>query len=200
MRNFLLILLALFFIQQSVASLSIVISDSMEDTLFVGDTVLVSRTAYGFRLPFTAHPIAFAKPVARGDIVLAANPHEGPDLVKRCVAVGGQTVELRKKTLSVDGVAEIPPPGLKHADPDTIQFKDYGKKRDTMPVRTIPADSLFFMGDNRDYSLDSRVLGSLPETGVIGRVGLILWSIDPEVSWATPWKKFRSGRWFKRIN
>ncbi len=200
MRSFLIALAVLFVIQQSLASLSIVVSESMEDTLLVGDTMLVFRAAYGLRLPFASRPFAFRTPVRPGDIVLVVNPFEKADLVKRCVAVAGQTVELRAKTLFVDGVAEVPPPGVKHADPDTISYKDYGKKRDTMPLRAVPADSLILMGDNRDFSLDSRIIGPRPQADVIGRVTLVLWSMDPSMSWSTPLKKFRAERWFKRIN
>jgi len=200
MRNFLIALAALLFFQQCIANVSVIVSGSMEDTLLVGDVVLVNRVAYGLRLKRAKPPVAFRKPVKQGDIILAVSPAEKADLMKRCVAVGGQTVELRDKTLFIDGIAENPAPGVKHADPDTISYKDLGKKRDTMPPKTVPPDSMFLMGDNRDFSLDSRLLGPRPENEVIGKAVMILWSLDPKVSWSRPWEKFRSGRWFKKIN
>ena len=117
--------------------------------------------------------------------------------VKRRAAVGGDTVRISGKTLFVNG-REISLPGnAKHADPSVIP-KDQAKRDFLNPV-VVPPNSLFVMGDNRDFSSDSRLWGCVSERSLIGKAVIILFSIDPNAPWTDLPRKLRTSRWFKDI-
>jgi signal peptidase I len=151
-------------------------SGSMEDTLYVGDYLLANKFVYGapidiigtsitlFRLPALRNP-------APGDIVIFRSPiEEDKDLIKRCVAVGGQQVEVVGKELYVNGERFPDPPGAKFVKGGSDR---YG------PI-IVPKDHYFMMGDNRDNSLDSRVFGPVPNELVKGKAMSVYWSIKPD--------------------
>ncbi len=119
-------------------------SESMEPTLGTGNLVLVDRTD---------------QDVAVADIVVAESPLDGSLLVKRAVALGGDTVGVEDGVLVVDGEAVCEP----DIDPDLIDGSYFG------PV-TVPDGHIFLMGDQRDGSIDSREFGSVPLTAVVGQV------------------------------
>ena len=97
--KYIIILALIVMFQDVVARISMVASPSMEDTLLVGDAMMVLRYHYGLRLPFTDTVIFEGHKPERGDIILGVQPgHDGPDMVKRCVAVSGDTIEIRKKS------------------------------------------------------------------------------------------------------
>ena len=151
-------------------------SGSMEDTLFVGDYLLANKFVYGapVEIPFVAAPL-FRLPALRdpqpGDIVIFRSKTEpGRDLIKRCVAVGGQQVQIVDKVLYVDGEIFPSPPLSKYTDPGMRGRRDnYGPHR-------VPDDQFFMMGDNRDNSSDSRVFGPVPRSHIKGKAMIIYWS------------------------
>jgi signal peptidase I len=155
-------------------------SGSMEDTLFVGDYLLANKFVYGspVELPWMDGPL-FRLPALRdpqqGDIVIfRSKTEQNRDLIKRCVAVGGQTVEVKEKVLFVDGVPFPDPPMAKYTDP--IVFSSSGRSRDSFgPYRVLPGQ-FFMMGDNRDNSNDSRFFGAVPRDLVKGKAMIIYWS------------------------
>ena len=155
-------------------------SGSMEDTLFVGDYLLANKFVYGapVELPAMSEPL-FRLPGLRqpepGDIVIFRSKTEpGRDLIKRCVAVGGQTVEVRDKQLYVDGEAFALPPEGKLTDPTV--FSRSSSSRDNFGPYKVPADHFFMMGDNRDNSNDSRMFGPVPAKLIKGKAMIIYWS------------------------
>ena len=157
-------------------------SGSMEDTLFVGDYLLANKFVYGapVELPAMSEPL-FRLPGLRdpepGDIVIFRSLTEpGRDLIKRCVAVGGQTVQVRDKQLYVDGKASPLPPLGKQVDP-TI-YPAMRSSRDNFGPYRVPEDHLFMMGDNRDNSNDSRMFGPVPLSLVKGKAMIIYWSSE----------------------
>jgi signal peptidase I len=148
-------------------------SGSMEDTLAVGDFLFVNKLLYGPRVPFLeARLPAFTTPHS-GDVLVFKYPEDRTkDFIKRCVAVGGQTVEVRDKELYVDGIRREEP-FVKHVDPMVrVDVRDrFG------PV-IVPPGQLFVMGDNRDLSHDSRYWGFLDRDLVLGKAMFIYWSWD----------------------
>ena len=154
-------------------------SSSMEPTLMPGDRVLVSKLAYRFG------------DVGRGDVVVFENPDptrlpersllgsffhwlgeglgfaqpEDEDLIKRVIGVSGDTVEIRDRTVHVNGEAFAEPYLTRDA---RAAMGDYG------PV-TVPEGMLFVLGDNRGNSADSRAIGFVPEDRVVGRAFVIIW-------------------------
>jgi signal peptidase I len=153
-------------------------SRSMEDSLLLGDVVLVDKVSYGAALPWGLGRMpGWARP-QRGDILVYRLP-ERPDavLIKRCLALPGQTVEVRNKAVYVDGVRLIDPPFSKYIDARILPADQ--APRDNMAPRRVPADAYFAVGDNRDNSRDSRHLGFVPATALVGRGRLVLWSMAP---------------------
>jgi len=138
-------------------------TQAMMPTLFPGDHLIVDQTAYE-----TAQP-------GRGDIVLFRFPDDqGPFLIYRVIGVPGDQVHITDQRVSVNGEV-LPEPYIQHMD-ERIQA---GTVRDRLgPVRVQP-DHYFVMGDNREWSLDSRFLGAISREAIIGRAVLIYWSVDP---------------------
>jgi signal peptidase I len=149
-------------------------SGSMENTLFPGDFVLAEKLSYGPHVPGRLPGLSAALPSVHlpglraprpGDLVIFEHP-ENPsiDLIKRCVAVEGQVVEVREKQLYVDGERFASPPGLKHADQQMLPGN-----RDNFGPYTVPPGHIFVMGDNRDFSHDSRFFGAVPKSNLRAR-------------------------------
>lgn len=82
-------------------------SASMVPTLMVGDSIFVSKLAYGLRIPFTHLRLLERAPPRRGDVIVFENPRDPPsDYVKRVIGVPGDVVELREQVLYVNGVPQ----------------------------------------------------------------------------------------------
>jgi signal peptidase I len=132
-------------------------STSMEETLHVGDRVLVEKLSYRTRMP------------ARPDIVVfESDAAPGGAIIKRVIAVAGQKLDIRDGTVYVDGERLVEPyvnsryPDHYDADAETI----------------VPAGTVFVMGDNRANSNDSRYIGPVPVSSIMGRAFAIYWPID----------------------
>lgn len=128
-------------------------SPSMEPTLDVGDRVLVNKLSYKFH------------EVNRGDVVVFERPSgastgqngEIKDLIKRVIAVGGDTVEAKEGEVFVNG---------ERIDEN---YLEPGTSTDNLPLKTIPDGHVFVMGDNRTNSEDSRIFGPIDEDAIVGR-------------------------------
>ncbi|MFO7886125.1 MAG: signal peptidase I [Desulfobacteraceae bacterium] len=156
-------------------------SGSMKNTLLIGDHILVNKFIYGVKIPFTGGPDAAGAtliPVSepeRGDIVVFRFPEDpDKDFIKRVVAVEGDTIELKNKKFYLNGALQKDEPYAVHKDSRVIpeQFSS----RDNFGPVTVPKDSLFVMGDNRDNSHDSRFWGFVDLDAVKGKAFIIYWS------------------------
>jgi signal peptidase I len=147
-------------------------SGSMEDTLLIGDFLFADKITYGAKIPFTdSARVPGLRQPQPGDIVIFESPEDGETLIKRCVAVAGQSVEIRNRSLYVDG-ARRDEPFVKHSPGSRMPHsREYG------PV-VIPEGHIFCMGDNRDHSRDSRVFGPVPTGNVIAKADILYFSFD----------------------
>lgn len=189
-------------------------SGSMEDTMLVGDFLVVNRAVVGGRIPFTrAHFPGYGE-VERGDILVFDPPHE-PDLklVKRLIGLPGDTLEMRDQVLYLNGEAQEEP-YVKHVDlPDApdpwmswqrsylapgADVDTYRPTRDNWGPIVIPEDRYFMLGDNREESLDSRYWGLLEGWRLEGRVSFIYFSYDRESFKPLAW--LREIRWNRIFN
>jgi len=168
------VLLALLLVTAARSSLAdhyYVPSSSMENTLFAGDRVVVDKTAYGVRLPYTKIDLIEGAHPKPGEVAVFDSPADGVLLIKRIVAVGGQVVSLRGGHLAVDGVA-LESPGA----PSSEQF---GERLVALnladgggpPIEhlVIPPGKLLAVGDHRGNSLDGRYWGLIDERELYGR-------------------------------
>jgi len=170
-------------------------SSSMENTLLVGDHIFVNKFVYGYHVPYTKGRILQFSTPKRGDIIVFVFPEDPTkDFIKRVVGVPGDTVEVRRKSVLVNGTP---------LDEPYVRFADGGgmdglvRGRDTMvPVR-VPEGKLFVMGDNRDRSYDSRFWGFVDMDAVIGKALFIYFSIDWNrgVRWMEVWRYPELVRW-----
>jgi len=156
-------------------------SESMLDTLLVGDFLFVNKFEYGPKIPFTHIRLPGLRPPRHGDVIVFQYPVDPTqDFIKRCIAVGGETIEVKDKQVILNGRTLVEP-FTKHIDP-SIHPPGYDT-RDNMPARTIPAGEMFMMGDNRDNSKDSRFWGTVQMDQVKGRAMFLYWSWDSDRHW-----------------
>jgi len=158
-------------------------SGSMIPTLLVGDHILVNKLFYGIRIPFTKARWPRMTEPERGDVIVFVYPEDRTkDFIKRVVAVGGDTVEIRNKVVYINGKPTENP----HARffSNAVLPGDVSP-RDNMPPVKVPEDHLFVMGDNRDYSHDSRWWRFVPVEDVKGEAFLIYYSAEhvPGIKW-----------------
>lgn len=138
-------------------------SESMLPTLEVGDRIVVEKLSYRFG------------EIERGDVVVFRPPVDAEfhpsirHLVKRVVAVGGDTVEARDGRLYVNGELSPEP------------YVQESGVTDGLPVQEVPAGELFVLGDNRQFSGDSRVFGTVPEDLVEGQAVVKFWPTPEQV-------------------
>jgi signal peptidase I len=117
-----------------------------------------------------------ATTAVRGEIIVFRYPPEPTyTYVKRVIATGGDTVEIRDKVVFLNGVA-LREPYVRHGDarafPSNPMFPEPFRSRDQMARFVVQPDSYFVLGDNRDYSSDSRYWGTVPRSNIIGHVVL----------------------------
>jgi signal peptidase I len=203
--------LVLFFIIRSfLLHTFVIISGSMEDTLLVGDLLLVNRAAVGSPVPGTSWRIPGYSTVKRGDVLVFDPPHEQDlKLVKRLVGLPGDTMEMRQKILYVNG-RPLDEPYVQHQDPHRDDVSpwmswqrgfllgeegdgEYRPTRDNWGPLLIPPDHYFMLGDNRDTSLDSRYWGLLEGWRLEGRAVLIYFSYNKGS--LRPFPALREIRW-----
>ena len=171
------IILALF-IRTFVVQAFKIPSGSMKDTLLIGDHILVNKFVYGVKIPFSNETLIPVKDPRRGDIVVFRFPEEPEkDFIKRVIAVGGDTVEIRKKKVLVNGEPLNHDYGI-YTDPYVMPGAL--QPRDNFGPVAVPEGKLFVMGDNRDHSYDSRFWGFVDLDDVRGKAFMIYWSWDSE--------------------
>jgi len=156
-------------------------SESMCNTLLVGDFLFVSKVDYGPKIPFTHIRLPGFHAPRRGEVIVFQWPEDPTkDFIKRCIATGGQTVEVRHKQVYVDGVRLVEP----YAKHDLRSEEPAGyTPRDNYKAPTVAPGELFMMGDNRDNSNDSRFWGTVPLDLVKGRALFIYFSTAGTTWW-----------------
>ena len=160
---------------------------SMEDTLLVGDFLYVNKLVYGSEIDIglAGHRLVYYRFPAirqphRGDVIVFRYPDDpSRDFIKRCVAVEGQTIEIKNKSLYVNDTLQREP-YVKHSD-ERILPREISA-RDNFGPFVVPKGHIFMMGDNRDNSHDSRFWGPLPLNLVKGKAMILYWSWEAERS------------------
>ncbi|GFE62277.1 signal peptidase I [Geobacter sp. AOG2] len=159
-------------------------SGSMEDTLAIGDHLLVNKFIYGTRIPFTHLRVLKIRNPKRGDVIVFQFPEDrSKDFIKRVIGVPGDVIQERDKQVYVNGVPYRNPHEV-HKDPEV--FPKEVNPRDNFGPVTVPANSYFMMGDNRDRSYDSRFWGFIKESDIRGEAIIKYWSWDQN-SWRVRW-------------
>jgi signal peptidase I len=200
-QSWIIVILIVLAIKATFVEAMVIPTPSMENILLIGDALMVNRFIYGVKIPipFTNRqiPLIPGQKPRRGDIVAFLSPMESKNLVKRCVAVEGDTVQVIDKALFVNG-KKIVEPYARHLDPlvqpgvvigpESFQanwesgdlYKLFGLRlRDNFGPVVVPRDHYFMMGDNRDNSFDSRFWGPLHKKYLLGKPLFVFFSLDP---------------------
>ena len=181
---------------------------SMEDTLLVGDHLLVDKLAYAPPGKMSRYLLPY-QPIKRGDIIVFRYPLDlNSTFVKRAIGLPGDRIKIVNRLLYINGKA-MNEPYVVHKYSHIDYYKDYFPSDANIGLRqeaqemlerhvdkstgelVVPDNSYFAMGDNRDSSDDSRFWGFVPRQNIIGKPLVIYWSFDspteqlqdPSVSW-----------------
>ena len=207
-RQFFALLFCIVFFKSAIADLSSISGASMTPTLLDGDKVWVNKLAYDIKVPFTEFSLAQLADPKRGDIVIIDSKIADKRLVKRIVGLPGDTIYMRNNTLVINGISanyDI----LEENERDIIIEEHLPEK--THQVRlsngllkrngrsygptSVPADSYFVLGDNRDNSADSRIYSFIPRGEIIGRSSSVIFSLDSSNKYFP-----RSNRFLSELN
>ena len=170
----LIAMIAVFGVNTFLFELSRIPTGSMLDTLLVGDHLVLNK----FVFPPAGEPLSFLpqREIERGDIVAFKFPKEPTKIyVKRVIALPGEEIRIEGKRVFIDG-AELEEPYKVLKDKRRLGRDVRIPERDDLAPKRVPAGSYFLMGDNRDFSNDSREFGPIDRTLIIGRPVVILWS------------------------
>ncbi len=161
-------------------------SGSMIPTLLIGDHILVNKFIYGVKNPITGKVWIPVSDVERRDIIVFKYPRNpDQDFIKRVIGLPGDKIEIRDKKVFVNGSLF----DVKNAIfTDPRVFPGSMTPRDNLGPFTVPEDSLFVMGDNRDNSHDSRFWKFVRKEAVKGKAFIIYWSWDKE-NFAVRWRR-----------
>ena len=169
-------------------------TSSMENTLLVGDFLLVNKFVYGAEIPGLGMRIPALREPERGDVVVFYPPHEpGRHFVKRVVGVPGDTLQMRGKQLLVNGSLAVER-YARHLDPHgdvvhgamewqadhRLEGRRRGRRhptRDNWGPLVVPPDRYFVLGDNRDNSEDSRYWGFVGRESIVGKPWVVWYSV-----------------------
>jgi len=189
-KGFFVFIILMFVFRSGIADWNVVPTGSMKPTILEGDRILVNKMAYDIRVPFTHISLLKRSDPERGDIVVFDSAQSDKRLVKRVIGVPGDIVEMknnvltinghtlhyRNVTLSSDNIKKVEDlPGNKHL----IQIKEAGNRYfSTFKAVTVPENHYLVLGDNRDNSADSRVIGFVPRDEIIGRSRSVVLSLN----------------------
>ena len=166
--SWLWVILAFLLITGTIVQARVIPSSSMERTLLIGDHLLMSRIGYNAGLPFTQFDLRLWREPQRQQMIIFRSPNEdGQDLIKRLIGLPGDTIEIRAGVVSINGVPLAEP--YRSGPPNPSD--DYGPA-------SVPPQSYFVLGDNRDNSRDSRFWGFVPDANLIGRAFFIWMNWD----------------------
>ena len=186
-------------VKSSLADWNWVPTGSMNPTILQGDLIYVDKLAYDLRFPLTFYRLAKWSAPKRGDIVVCFSPEDQTRLVKRIIAVPGDTIESKENTLFLNGQ----PAGYTKIDSGYLEYLSSKLKErcilatenldgfthavmSTPSIRamrnfgpiTVPPDNYFVMGDNRDSSKDSRHFGFVQRKAIVGKARGVILSFD----------------------
>jgi signal peptidase I len=158
-------------------------SGSMENTLLVGDHLIMSRVGYDAGVPFTNWHVSLWKNPKRQQMVIFRPPYDPSksDLIKRVIGLPGETIDVHDGFVWINGkkLEENYTTGPTESPSSYERLRSFKG----LPI-TVPKDAYFVMGDNRGNSYDSRYWGCVPRDAIIGTPVTIYMSVDaPEDAW-----------------
>lgn len=162
-------------------------SESMVPTLLVGDHLLVFKSNYDIKFPFSDRIFFSVGDPKRGDIIVFRFPDDrDKDFIKRVIGLPGETVEMRGRKVFIDGREIKDPWGYYHNDTSVRP----GQQHEATFRVVVPPEHYFVLGDNRDDSKDSRFWRNtfVPRQDILGRAIIIYWAWEGQ-DWGIRFKR-----------
>ena len=205
-KSFILFMLLMFVFRSVVADWNTVPTGSMKPTILEGDRILVNKMAYDLRVPFTHISLLQLANPERGDIIVFDSRVSDKRLVKRVIGVPGDIISMQNNRLTIND--KTLPYQIKQANRDFIDaVENLEGLQHAIRVQThsnpqyarfspvpVPDGYYLVLGDNRDNSADSRVIGLVPRAEIVGRSREIIMSLNYD-NYYLP----RSERFFKEL-
>lgn len=208
-RGFIMFVAVMLVFRSAVADWNHVPSGSMEPSILVGDRIVVDKLAYDLRVPFTLVRLASWRAPGRGDVVTFSSPEDERLMVKRVIAVPGDRVSMHKNQLKVNGVAaeyrpvsaasvpfEVPPghrlyrESLLGSERLVMVQDSAGNFASSFRTIVVPEGFYVMLGDNRDNSRDSRMIGFVPRSNILGQARTVAFSLNYENYYAPRLNRF----------
>jgi signal peptidase I len=142
---------------------------SMESTMFQDNRVLVNKLSYRLHDIRRGDVVVFDRITTDGEVI------QHDDLIKRVIALPGETIEIHECVVSIDG-KELPEPYLNDYDVQQVNLEDRCRVPELEPT-VVSKDHIFVMGDNRPQSFDSRMFGEIEADLVVGRAFSLIWPL-----------------------
>jgi signal peptidase I len=191
--------------RSAVADWYYVPTGSMQPTIAVGDRIFTNKMAYDLRVPFTHISLLQLGDPQAGDIIVFASKKADNRLIKRVIGVPGDTVSLKGNELIINGkklnyrdlqstVAAGDKIEYLHGQQHTIRVAKHSSPSAQFDDITIAQNYYLVLGDNRDNSADSRVIGLIPRSEVMGKAAGVILSLDANNHYLP-----RKGRFFKPL-
>lgn len=188
-KFFIFFIFLMFAFRSAVADWNEVPTGSMKPTILEGDRIFVNKMAYDLRIPFTHISLYKIADPARGDIVVFDSQTSDKRLVKRVVGVPGDIVAMRDNVLMINGQV------LSYHNRDAantyfdetedllgvqhvVRVAPGGSRLSSFPPVKVPDGQYLMLGDNRDNSADSRVIGFVPRDEIVGRSRSVVLSLN----------------------
>lgn len=179
------VILAFLLINGTLGQARVIPSGSMENTLLIGDHLIMSRVGYDAGVPFTNWHVPLWRNPRRQQIVIFKPPYDvnQPDFVKRVIGLPGDTVDVREGAVWINGQKLAEDYTLGPSEPAPPGTAPLGYSDIKMPYR-VPDNCYFVMGDNRGNSFDSRFWGCVPRNDILGTPVMIYMSLEaPRDAW-----------------
>jgi signal peptidase I len=188
-KSFLLFIVLMFAFRSVLADWNTVPTGSMKPTILEGDRILVNKMAYDIRLPFTHLSMYKVSDPVRGDIIIFDSKASDKKLVKRVVGVPGDMIAMQDNTLHINGeklsYLDISSDGVTQDRLENllgvehlVRVRKSGSALSSFNLVRIPSDVYLALGDNRDNSADSRVIGFVPRNEIVGRSRSVVMSLN----------------------
>jgi signal peptidase I len=215
------VILAFLFIEGTLVQARVIPSGSMENTVLIGDHLIVSRMGYDAGIPFTAWHVPLWREPKRQQIIVFRAPlaDQGyPDFIKRAIGLPGDRIKIVNGTVYINGKRLMEPYTLHSPGYSGLALENFPERGFELPFQdrpewarelaentkngelVVPPGHYFMMGDNRDNSLDSRYWGFVPRENIIGTPVIIYMSINaPEGVWDPGHWGDRFGTYFDAV-
>jgi len=190
-KSFVIFLVLMFIFRSTFADWNTVPTGSMKPTILEGDRILVNKMAYDIRVPFTHVALLKVSDPERGDIIVFDSEVSEKKLVKRVVGVPGDIISMDNNTISINGKklsyqnvssdGEMQDRienllGVEHS----VKIRKNGSALSNFQSIRVPPEFYLALGDNRDNSADSRVIGFVPRNEIVGRSKSVVMSFNYE--------------------